>query len=255
MSYACYSAACVRQCKRMNERQTLGRRQQQQHQPDDARDDHHYHHGPASRQPPPHPRASYRGVSYESGLYKWRARLYCRGQHVTLGRFATAEEAARAYDRAAWYVFKEDAVTNFGLAAAQAGSDVGVAPTPSRRTQSYLRTLASQVQAEATAKSDLRKQAVSQALECRPVDGKHNGGRNGQVDGDNADREDDKDVDNGINAAAAVDKRTVVTAAVAVFSASAQRVQASMPSTRKFLPAYNLLSQKTRLPPPPPTSC
>jgi hypothetical protein len=132
---------------------------QHQHQPDA-----HDQHGPSSPQPPSIDRA-YRGVSYEALVDKWRARLYCGGQHVTLGRFATPEEAARAYDRVAWYVSKEHTVTNFGLTAAQADSDaVGTAPTPSRQTQAYLRTLANEVQAGACAKSDLRKLAGRRSM-------------------------------------------------------------------------------------------
>lgn len=61
----------------------------------------------------------YRGVTYDRRCKKWRARLYCLGRHVTLGRFSDAARAAEIHDRAAYMVFKEAAVTNFGVAAAR----------------------------------------------------------------------------------------------------------------------------------------
>jgi len=60
----------------------------------------------------------YRGVYYESDKKLWRARIYWRGAHTTLGRFPTAESAARAHDRASIYVFGPAvAVTNFTVVA------------------------------------------------------------------------------------------------------------------------------------------
>lgn len=56
----------------------------------------------------------YRGVTYEKNTAKWRARLYSRGTHLTLGRFQTAELAASAHDAAAIFVWGEGARTNLG---------------------------------------------------------------------------------------------------------------------------------------------
>ncbi len=48
--------------------------------------------------------SNYRGVTFERITKKWRARIYHRDRHVTLGRFASPAEAAVAHDRAAYYV-------------------------------------------------------------------------------------------------------------------------------------------------------
>jgi hypothetical protein len=61
----------------------------------------------------------YRGVNYEKGKRLFRSRLYCKGQHTTLGRYRTAELAAQAHDYAAAMVLGNRACTNFGLAATQ----------------------------------------------------------------------------------------------------------------------------------------
>lgn len=61
----------------------------------------------------------FRGVTYDRRCKKWRARLYCLGRHIALGRFSDATTAAEIHDRAAYLVFKEAAVTNFGVAAAR----------------------------------------------------------------------------------------------------------------------------------------
>lgn len=56
----------------------------------------------------------YRGVYHEISKKVWRARIYWRGTHTTIGRFSTAEAAARAHDAAAMYVFGRGlAATNF----------------------------------------------------------------------------------------------------------------------------------------------
>lgn len=44
---------------------------------------------------------------------KWRAAIFCEGVRHRLGRFKTAEEAARAYDRKALELFGEYARLNF----------------------------------------------------------------------------------------------------------------------------------------------
>jgi hypothetical protein len=72
--------------------------------------DHHHIFRPSQD----HPR--FRGVNYEKGKGVWRARLYCKGQHTTLGRHPTAEQAARAHDEAAVFVLGDRAPTNFGCA-------------------------------------------------------------------------------------------------------------------------------------------
>jgi hypothetical protein len=58
------------------------------------------------------------GVSYEKRSKVYRARLYCKGRHINLGRFATAEMAAWAHDRAVLFVHGGGrAVTNFEYSA------------------------------------------------------------------------------------------------------------------------------------------
>ena len=55
--------------------------------------------------------SGYRGVDAHGGRY--RARVQFRGTQETLGRFDTAEEAARAYDRAVFDLYGEFAWFNF----------------------------------------------------------------------------------------------------------------------------------------------
>jgi hypothetical protein len=57
-------------------------------------------------------RSRYKGVDRHHG--KWRARIAAYGQRMHLGNYATEEEAARAYDRAAVRHHGEFAVLNFG---------------------------------------------------------------------------------------------------------------------------------------------
>lgn len=66
-----------------------------------------------------HKPKTFRGVSYDSLAKKWRGRLYCVGQHITIGRYPTMEEAALAHDRAAYFLFGEEAETNFGTRSAR----------------------------------------------------------------------------------------------------------------------------------------
>lgn len=62
----------------------------------------------------------YVGVTYmrkkaEAGRRAWWARLQTRAARLSLGLYATAEEAARAYDRAAFDLYGEHARLNFPL--------------------------------------------------------------------------------------------------------------------------------------------
>jgi AP2 domain len=89
----------------------------------------------------PHTCQKLRGVSFDRVTKKWRARLYCAGQHVTLGRFATPLEAARTHDVAAYYVHGENAVTNFGVQAARKLLESHPPPSYSSKTVSNLRNI------------------------------------------------------------------------------------------------------------------
>jgi hypothetical protein len=99
-----------------------------------------------------------RGVTYDAVTKKWRARLYCRGRHIDLGRYATALLAARAHDRAANYVFKENALTNFG----QAGSKDQL-PIASSRTMLHLNVMAWTMSASNCTMRALRRIAAMQS--------------------------------------------------------------------------------------------
>lgn len=60
--------------------------------------------------------SGYKGVSkIKRGYYKnpWRAKIKVNGKIINLGYFETAEEAARAYDKAATLHFGEFAYLNF----------------------------------------------------------------------------------------------------------------------------------------------
>lgn len=85
-----------------------------------------------------------RGVSFDAVSKKWRGRLYCLGQHVTLGRFSTALEAAQTHDRAAYYVHGASALTNFGTKLAR--QDLARRPpSSSETTMAHLRRLRGQL--------------------------------------------------------------------------------------------------------------
>jgi hypothetical protein len=57
--------------------------------------------------------SGFRGVYWEKQVNKWRARIYSDKQRHLLGYFLNAEDAARAYDRAAKERFGEFACLNF----------------------------------------------------------------------------------------------------------------------------------------------
>jgi hypothetical protein len=56
--------------------------------------------------------SGFKGVSWDKKNKKWMARIGVNGKSKTLGRYACAEDAGRAYDRAAVEAFGEFAATN-----------------------------------------------------------------------------------------------------------------------------------------------
>jgi len=55
----------------------------------------------------------FKGVSWCAPVRRWRARIHQGGREITLGTFASQEDAARAYDAAAIGLFGEFAYLNF----------------------------------------------------------------------------------------------------------------------------------------------
>lgn len=58
-------------------------------------------------------RSGFRGVRRSSGREHWEAYIKVNRKHITIGMFATAEDAARARDAEARKLHKEFAVLNF----------------------------------------------------------------------------------------------------------------------------------------------
>src|SRR5690606_26970907 len=57
--------------------------------------------------------SAYKGVSFSHGKKKWMAKIGMRGKQKYLGYFAREEDAARAYDTAAYAYAGEYALLNF----------------------------------------------------------------------------------------------------------------------------------------------
>lgn len=81
----------------------------------------------ANRRQHRHSTSPYKGVHWHKGEGKWHARVLHDGKRHYLGAFDTAEDAARAYDRAAILTFGEFARINFPR------DEYGDAPTIEKR--------------------------------------------------------------------------------------------------------------------------
>ncbi|TIL91455.1 MAG: hypothetical protein E5Y73_17410 [Mesorhizobium sp.] len=57
--------------------------------------------------------SGFKGVAFSIGRNKWQAGIYIDGKRRPLGRFATKEEAARAYDKAAFTAWGDGCYLNF----------------------------------------------------------------------------------------------------------------------------------------------
>lgn len=57
--------------------------------------------------------SGYKGVTWDKYRQKWQARIKVNGKLLDLGRFETAEDAARTYDESARELHGEFAQTNF----------------------------------------------------------------------------------------------------------------------------------------------
>lgn len=56
--------------------------------------------------------SGYKGVSYNKGKKRWRARIHIDGVEIVLGLFGNVKDAARAYDRTAKKLMGKFARTN-----------------------------------------------------------------------------------------------------------------------------------------------
>lgn len=66
-----------------------------------------------NRSLPSNNRSGFKGVSYARARSRWAAYIRVNGRAINLGRYLTAEEAARAYDAAARELHGEFARLNF----------------------------------------------------------------------------------------------------------------------------------------------
>lgn len=57
--------------------------------------------------------SGFKGVTFDKARKRWSAQIGVNYRHMNLGRYATPQEAARAYDDAATKYFGEFAVLNF----------------------------------------------------------------------------------------------------------------------------------------------
>jgi hypothetical protein len=151
-------------------------------------------------------RGGYRGVTYDHRCRRWRARLYCLGEHLALGRFPDAAQAAEIHDIAACFVYKDAAITNFGMHAAQERLRQSRLSGLSKQVTDRLRIMVLKV-AQHARKANvgdgsmhaLRKQAALQA-----------GLRAGHIDGDQkGNEEEEEEAENDqVKQAGAVDHET-----------------------------------------------
>lgn len=59
------------------------------------------------------PRSVFKGVTFDKGCGKWDAKIAISGPQKRIGRFRTSEEAAMAYDRAAYAAWGDECYINF----------------------------------------------------------------------------------------------------------------------------------------------
>jgi hypothetical protein len=78
----------------------------------------------------------YKGVSFVKGRGRWAAFIRVDYKSIGLGHYEAEEEAARVYDAAARYYFKEFARTNFPGTEALSPDEIRERRQPIRRGQS-----------------------------------------------------------------------------------------------------------------------